>query len=54
MSFYNIKDPVECDRKIEALIKLTEKIKKRNYDQRVGYEQHASELEEDFKPILKG
>ena len=54
MSFYDIKDPIERDKKIEALIKLTEKIKKRNYDQRVGYAQHASELEEDFQPILKG
>ena len=54
MSFYDIKDPIERDKKIEALIKLTEKIKKRNYDQRVGYAQQASELEENFQPILQG
>ena len=54
MSLYDIKDSVERDKKIEALLKLTEKIKKRKYDQRVGYEQYDSELEEDFKRILKG
>ncbi len=54
MSFYDIKDPVERDKKIEALLELTEKIKKRNYDQRVGDEQHTTELEDDFEPILKG
>ena len=54
MSFYDIKDHIERDKKIEALIKLTEKIKKRNYDQIVGYAQQASELEEYFQPILHG
>ena len=54
MSFYDIKDPVERDKKIEALLELTEKIKKRYYNQRAGDEQHTTELEEDFKPILKG
>ncbi len=54
MSFYDIKDPVERDKKIKALLELTEKIKKRNYDQMVGDEQHTTELEEDIKPILKG
>ena len=54
MSFYDIKDPVERDKIIKALLELTEKIKKRNYDQRAGDEQHTTELDEDFKPILKG
>ena len=54
MSFYDITDPIERGKKIEALLKLTEKIKKGNYDERIGYEEHTAELEEDFKPILKG
>ena len=54
MSFYDIKDHVERDKKINELLQLTKKLKNRYYDQRIGYEEHTAELEEDFKPILKG
>ena len=54
MSFYDIKDHVERDKKINELLQLTKKLKNRYYDERIGYEEHTAELEEDFKPILKG
>jgi len=54
MSFYTIKDPVLRDKKINELVDLEKKLKKRYFNQRVGYQEYNADLEEDYKPILKG
>ena len=52
MSFLNIKDRSERDKTIKDYLALKKRIKQRNWEKRLGYQDYQHDLDKEYEPVV--
>ena len=52
MSFLNIKDRSDRDKTIKEYLALKKRLKQRNLEERVGYQDYQHDLDKEYEPVV--